>query len=176
MFTDFQLNVSQLLKEPIGSVRSYDFVDTEAHLPDGFRHQLTGAVQLLRTDRGLLAEVTADTDINIACSRCLSELKTPIKLNFQEEFLPSLDMVTRLPLTVPPSAFAIDEHHILDLGEALNQYALLAIPMKPLCSPSCKGLCPNCGKNLNLGPCQCTASAADSRWDALRSAMPEMNR
>ena len=64
--------------------------------------------------------------------------------------------------------FTIDDHHILDVSEAVRQYALTAIPLKALCSVNCAGLCQTCGKNLNEGPCQCPPRQMDSRWAKLR--------
>ncbi|MBA7688765.1 hypothetical protein ES703_97254 [subsurface metagenome] len=66
-----------------------------------------------------------------------------------------------------PGCFTIDEHHILDLTEAIRQYALLAIPMKPLCRGDCAGLCPNCGHNINQGPCDCSPQETEPRWSEL---------
>jgi uncharacterized protein len=72
-----------------------------------------------------------------------------------------------LPLPDEPGCFTIDERHILDLTEAIRQYTLLAIPMKPVCKTNCAGLCPNCGHNLNYGPCNCPPQEVDPRWSKL---------
>ena len=61
----------------------------------------------------------------------------------------------------------IDERHIIDFAEAIRQYAVLGIPMKPLCSDQCAGLCPTCGQNLNQGPCECPKAEIDPRWSEL---------
>jgi DUF177 domain-containing protein len=45
----------------------------------------------------------------------------------------------------------------------------LAVPMKPLCSPDCRGLCPRCGADLNRGACGCATETADPRWEALKA-------
>jgi len=52
------------------------------------------------------------------------------------------------------------------LEDALREQMLLALPMRVVCSENCKGLCPQCGKNLNVETCSC-APPADSRWQAL---------
>jgi len=44
----------------------------------------------------------------------------------------------------------------------------LAVPMKPLCSAECRGLCPQCGAELNSGPCGCESETTDPRWEALK--------
>ena len=45
----------------------------------------------------------------------------------------------------------------------------MAVPMKPLCREDCQGLCPECGKDLNLGPCAGAHETVDPRWEALRA-------
>jgi uncharacterized protein len=87
----------------------------------------------------------------------LSSFRSPLVLDIEEEYFPVIDVVSGSSLSLPerPGCFTIDERHILDLTEAIKQYALLAIPMKPLCRQDCRGLCPNCGHNLNEGPCDC---------------------
>jgi uncharacterized protein len=83
-------------------------------------------------------------------------------------------VVTGMPLPVPsPDAFTIDAHHILDLSEAVRQYTVINIPMKPLCKPNCAGLCPQCGANRNEAPCQCPQEQGDPRWAVLQQLLPK---
>lgn len=56
----------------------------------------------------------------------------------------------------------------IDLGLALREQVLLALPPSPLCKEDCKGLCPKCGKDLNDGECGCDRTVADPRWAALK--------
>ena len=51
--------------------------------------------------------------------------------------------------------FPLDDHHQLDLTEAVRQNVLTALPMVTICQEDCQGLCAQCGKDLNLGPCTC---------------------
>jgi uncharacterized protein len=76
-----------------------------------------------------------------------------------------------MPLPDEPGAFRIDERHIIDLSEAVRQYTLLAVPMKPLCEAACAGICPTCGKNLNLGACRCPPPEGDPRWAKLQKLL-----
>ena len=95
----------------------------------------------------------------------------PLTLNIEEEYFPTTDVVSGASLPIPdePGCFTIDEHHILDLTEAVCQYALLAIPMKPLCREDCAGLCPKCGHDLNQGSCGCLSQETELRWSELRN-------
>ena len=56
----------------------------------------------------------------------------------------------------------------LDLGAICWEEFVLALPVNPLCRPDCKGLCPQCGANLNDGPCQCAPEEGDPRMAVLR--------
>lgn len=162
-----QINVSQQLKASIGSMRDYEvsgIVDIE-----GGNNTVRGEVRLTRTDRGILAKGALHTEIELTCSRCLSLFNCPLTLNIEEEYFPTTDILSDAPLPLPdePGSFTIDEHNILDLTEAIRQYAILAIPMKPLCQEDCAGLCPTCGANLNQAPCNCPPEPADPRWSEL---------
>jgi uncharacterized protein len=55
----------------------------------------------------------------------------------------------------------------VQLEDALKEQILLALPMRSLCRPDCKGLCPQCGQNRNLVQCGCPPQVADIRWAAL---------
>ena len=74
---------------------------------------------------------------------------------FDEEFLPGTDIRTGLPLHVPgqDEQPLIDEHHELDLDEVLRQSILTSLPLRPLCTAACPGLCSFCGQRLD-GPHQ----------------------
>jgi uncharacterized protein len=158
-----QLNVSQLLKSSIGSTRNYDLSDTVDITGGG--SMVEGKVRLTRTDRGILVKGMLHTGVEVTCSRCLSLFSCPLALNIEEEYFPTTDIIngTSLPLPDEPGCFTIDEHHVLDLTEAIRQYALLATPMKPLCDEDCAGLCPYCGHNLNQGACNCLNQSSERK-------------
>jgi uncharacterized protein len=62
----------------------------------------------------------------------------------------------------------VDGVPVLNLAALLWEEFSLALPVKPLCRPDCKGLCPECGKNLNEGACGCSPDTGDPRLAALR--------
>jgi uncharacterized protein len=164
-----QINVSQLLREPIGATRDYQINEAADIAGDGKSYLVQGKCRLLRTQRSILVKCALNINVELTCSRCLSLFRHPLTLNFEEEYLPTVDVVSGSPLPLPEDAgvFTIDEHHTLDLTEAIRQYTLLAIPMKPLCRKECAGLCPNCGHNLNQGRCDCPVQSTDPRWSEL---------
>ena len=161
------INVAQQLKSPIGTVGNYQLDDVVAITGDDLRIQ--GEVRLMRTDRSILVKGTLHGEIELTCGRCLSRFGCRLTLDIEEEYFPTNDVVTgtSLPLPDEPGCFAIDQHNILDLTEAIQQYALMAIPIKPLCRADCAGLCPTCGRNLNQAPCHCPPKPANLRWSEL---------
>ena len=135
-----EINVSQQLKASIGSIRNYKV--SEVIDIGKSESMVQGEVRLTRTDRGILVKGTLHTEVEVTCSRCLTLFNYPLILNIEEEYFPVLDVVSgaSLPLPEEPGCFTIDERHTLDLTEAIRQYGLLAIPMKPLCREDCAGL------------------------------------
>jgi uncharacterized protein len=168
-----QINVSQLLREPMGATRDYQINEVTDVVGDGKDYLVQGDVRLLRTQGSILAKCALSTEVELTCSRCLTVFRYPLTLNFEEEYSPTVDVVSGAPLPLPEEAgaFTIDERHILDLTEAAHQYTLLAIPMKPLCHQDCAGLCPQCGHNLNQGRCDCPAPDIDPRWSELKKLL-----
>ena len=160
-----QINVSQQIKEPIGSTRTCKIDETA----DVAGSRVQGEVRLTRTDRGILVQGAVDTKIELTCSRCLGLFGYPLTLHIEEEYFPTTDVFSGTPLSVPSESggFTIDGHHIIDLAEAVRQYSVLGTPMKPLCTEDCAGLCPTCGHNLNEGLCNCPPQEIDPRWSKL---------
>ncbi len=151
-----QINVAQLMKESTGATRTLE-VDDSLRLDTATDCRIRGQAELLRTKTGVLVRGTFVGSTRLTCSRCLSPFEHPLAFEIEEEFLPTVEVSTgvAIPLDEDSAPFTIDEHHILDLGEPLRQYGLLAMPMKPLCRHDCAGLCPHCGVNLNQASCDC---------------------
>ena len=164
-----QINVSQLLKTSIGTDRGYEVSEDIDNTGGGEVREVKGEISLLRTNRGILVKGVLNTVVELTCSRCLSVFTFPVTLNINEEYIPTVDIDSGAPLPSArePGSFTIDEHHTIDLGEAIRQYTLLATPIKPLCREDCAGLCANCGHNLNEGGCDCPPLVADPRWSKL---------
>ena len=160
------INVAQLLKESVGALRCLDVSGDE-------ELDAQGEVELVRTDRSILVRGRVSTEVETTCSRCLHPISCPVTFEIEEEFFPVIDIVTGVALASPedPEAFTIDEGHILDLHEAVRQYALVTLPIKRLCQPGCRGLCPDCGHNLNQGACSCSEPAYDPRWAKLEQLL-----
>ncbi len=153
-----EFNVAQLLKGPVGGTRDFELDDDVANLDQELHpvKNLVGYVHFVRTAQGILVEGKAHVELELICSRCLTPFVQEIEIVFEDEFRPVLDPLTGYFLDVSgvEPALLITRKHMLILDELIREKLLLAIPMKPLCSPDCKGLCPVCGHNLNEGPCE----------------------
>jgi uncharacterized protein len=173
-----QFNVAQLLKAPIGTSRAFDVAADFGLIEENpTTRPVTGSVRVTKTKRGVLIDARLKTAVVLQCGRCLEEGETPIDVHIQEEFLPTIDLATGLVVTLDQEdseAFRVGEDHILDLEEPLRQYALLAMPLKPLCQPDCRGLCPSCGRNLNIGACDCRSEQADNPLAPLASLLQQL--
>jgi uncharacterized protein len=165
-------NVAQLLKEGVGATRERPINGDIYHIDEnnpGPVH-INGDALLVRTPRGVLVTGHAEADLVLACRRCLEPVETGVDIDFDEEYVATVDVETGVSLTLAEDddrASLIDDQHILDLTEVLRQYIVIESTSSGLCRPDCKGLCPTCGSNLNLGMCQCDRSMMDPRWAAL---------
>jgi len=174
---DMDYNLAQLLKQPIGAGREYSLNQSLKGLDPLIEaaEPLVGLVKLTRTKDGVLLALKAGTRLAVACSRCLEPVAVPVTLDFEEQFLQTVDIITGAPLATARDdpSLLIDGHHDMHLGDLIREYLLLALPMHTLCRDDCKGLCPHCGHNLNSGPCGCGDEATDDRWSALKALLQD---
>ncbi len=156
-----QFNVSQLLRERVGSNRQYELG------PEAPLHR--GAVALIRTPTGVLVRCEADVILDASCSRCLAPFGYRAQISFEEVFYQQVDVVTgvRVKTEAEPESFLIDTNHTIDITEAVRQYSEMAAAMQPLCRPDCPGICPECGQDLSTATCECDRTPVDARWRAL---------
>lgn len=162
-----QFNVAKLLKSPPGDERQYTFDEDERRFEE-LAGKVHGQVRLMRTDRGVMATADVETAVGCTCSRCLRRFVLPVGFHIVEEYFPTIDIGSGVHVEPPTGEhFTIDQHHILDLGEAVREYAIFNTPMKPLCDEACAGFCPECGADLNQTKCDCRPIQIDSRWAKL---------
>ena len=133
------INVTQLLKEPVGSSQSYR---VNGLLGDDIDGCIEGTAKMIRTGRGVLVQCESSAEVKLICSRCLGAFSCPISFAAEEEFLAVAGMSDD---SVPspseqPDGFTMNDKNIVDLGELIRQYVLLNLPMKPLCRPDCPGI------------------------------------
>ncbi|MGB0387638.1 MAG: YceD family protein [Ardenticatenaceae bacterium] len=173
-----QFNVAQLLKEPIGSTRKYlvndDLDDLDPELV--IQTPIKGQLKFTKIPKGILVNGDFKTMLEFSCDRCLEPLDQTISIELEEEFRPAVDLLTGASLPQSEDdeeATQIDAKNIIDLSEVIRQALLLGFPSRRLCRSDCKGLCVECGQNLNQGECNCATESLDPRWSALRSLLEQ---
>jgi uncharacterized protein len=171
-------NVAQLLKAPVGTAQrapldnndELELDENEARLAG----PVTGQVRMHRTNQGVFVDGLADVPVELQCTRCLKTFTQTFSLQIRELFYPTIDVDTGVAVPPPENddlSFPIDHNHVLDLREAIRQNLLLAMPIKTLCKEDCAGLCPQCGKDWNEGPCDCVIEVDDDRFSALHQLL-----
>ena len=160
-----RLNLSAIIEMPGGSVpfqceletEGLDFPSVRAYPRKPFaKGRVFNEAGILRLEGTLTAEMIC------VCDRCGGEV----------ESLKEMDLDATIVEENPeddPSLFVLEGNEI-DLDELLSTLFILDMETKFLCKEDCKGLCPTCGKNLNLGPCGCRKSL-DPRFAVLEQLL-----
>ncbi len=94
--------------------------------------------------------------LELECGRCLEPFALPVHATFELRYLPlEVDAATEAEreITDDDLTTAFYKDGTLDILDLMREQFLLALPMKPLCVESCRGLCSHCGANLNRGEC-----------------------
>jgi uncharacterized protein len=155
-----------------------------ADLPGGDEeYRVTAPVDLRMTihmDRDRFRLVgTVKTELELQCSRCLEPFKLPVDRAFDLRYLPAAavepkmddDDDDEIEVEDDDVAMTFYRDEQIDLNELLREQFYLALPMKPLCSEDCKGICPQCGTNRNTAPCDCTPQWEDPRLAGLKTLL-----
>lgn len=109
--------------------------------------------------------------LELTCSRCLEPFTLPVAADFDLRYVPRTENTGEGEKEVDEDdlATAYYSNEQIDLTHLIMEQFQLAVPMKPLCADDCKGLCPQCGTNLNTGTCDCNQKWDDPRFAALRN-------
>ena len=127
---------------------------------------------------GELSKSAAKTDVKgsinapleVDCTRCLTALQRDLDIVFDVDFVDKELFPNSRETHLESADLDTDviEGNELDLTKIVREQILLNLPEQVLCRQDCKGICPNCGKDLNEGDCQCGEDDIDPRWAALK--------
>jgi len=109
-----------------------------------------------------------DATVGFECGRCLTPLSIKVEQSFDLLYLPPLGAGDEHELHDDDLSIAFYQGDAIDIDDLVREQVELALPMTRLCSEACRGLCDQCGANLNQGDCACTAEVTDPRWAALK--------
>jgi len=161
-----KFNLASLLKEPVGSQASFDLDKAQQRLAEDLCVDFVrGTVDFTRINKGISGEGQLRSQIQLECARCLETFAQPLDLHLEAQF-GSYPMKPQ-----GETIFPIGGKGILDLTAALREHVLLDLPMRPLCKPNCRGLCVECGKNLNEETCDCVKETIDPRLIGLKDLL-----
>ncbi len=174
-------NVAGLLHEPPGATRDVRLRDHYVSLgPDvELAGPLDADLRLQRTNRGILAGGELRAPLRRTCARCTDPYVEEVRVSVSEEFLPSLDPETGLPIHAgageSETAQQINEHHEIDLDGIFHDELSLTEPMHPLCRTDCAGLCAQCGGRVDSGDHRHGTDEIDPRLAGLAVLLRDRN-
>jgi uncharacterized protein len=149
-------------------VHAYSFSITPAELglPSEFRDGVDIKATLEKTSRQILLRASVATMTDVPCDRCVTLIREPLGSGYQMYYVWEETEAER----IDPSEVQVmlPGQTVIDLADDVRQTVLLALPLKHVCREDCRGLCPQCGKNLNEGSCDCKETRVDGRWDKLK--------
>lgn len=159
----FKLNVGFLLNDGPGHSQ-----DSKIDFPlvrvadDLILEFVRGPLRLSRTKEGILVQAQLTAGIDDECYRCLTPVLREENIRIEELFAFN---------NTGHSEFMVSDDAILDLAPLLREEMLLALGHGALCQPDCKGLCPECGANLNQTVCTCNTDRIDPRLEKLKTLL-----
>jgi len=130
-------------KIPEGGIELTEKIQPEALSIDtegvSFFKPVDVKANVLKSGAEMFADILLEAPVEYTCSKCLSKFEGIFKKKFN------------LILEVKPA-------EVVDLSDEIRQEIILDYPIRIICKEDCKGLCPNCGQNLNTGECDCNKS------------------
>lgn len=163
----FRLNVGFVIHQEVGYKHEFPFEHEKIQVSDDLDlRNFEGVATIGRTPQGLIVQADFSAEITLECVRCLNEFNHHLNWNFTELYAFNSRSVSDSGLIIPEDA------HI-DLQPLIREYALLEIPLKPLCKPTCKGLCAVCGEDLNVRDCGHRDTVEESPFSALKDLLEE---
>ena len=130
---------------------------------------VTGKVRLAGNEVFVNGHV--ETRAQVECDRCLKPVELPVSADFSLEYITGEEYASSAAaeLTEAELSVSVFDGEAIDVDEIVKEQILLAVPTRMLCREDCKGICPECGTDLNAGECTCIKNDIDPRWAALKN-------
>ena len=131
--------------------------------------EVSGSVR--ETGDGVFVNGHIETLAQLECDRCLKPIELPVSADFALEYITGADYESSSAAALSDEEMSVSvfEGESIDVDEIVREQILLAVPARTLCREECKGICPECGIDLNTGECSCAVDEVDPRWAALKS-------
>lgn len=124
-------------------------------------------VALTKYESQIILDSETGITASLICDRCAKEFQSVINSSYKLVYLFRISSEVE-EIGNEEVVYIHPDTDKIDLDKDIRDYAILAVPMKKLCSENCKGLCPKCGRNLNDSPCDCVEEIIDPRWEPLQ--------
>jgi uncharacterized protein len=130
-------------------------------------------LKIKKIDTQVMVNGNIWADAELQCSRCLKVFKSRISFPFEAVFHPieQLKEEEKHELRIEELDMGFYSKDELDLVDIIKEQIMLNLPMKTLCNDLCKGICLQCGADLNTGDCGCSEKDIDSRLVVLRKLL-----
>jgi uncharacterized protein len=121
----------------------------------------------------MLVKGELGTRVELQCSRCLKNFQRDLDVPVNVIYHPAEELrgEERHEIKDDELDMGFYEGDELDVGELIVEQILLNVPMKPLCTDACRGMCPKCGADLNLKACDCELKVVDPRLEVLKKLL-----
>ncbi|HEY2981508.1 MAG TPA: DUF177 domain-containing protein [Anaerolineales bacterium] len=160
-----RINVGFLVNQEVGYSHEFPFEFKKIQVSDDLSlRDFSGLATMGRTPQGLLVQGEFSGETTLQCVRCLTDYEHRLRWDLTELYAFKTKSVTDSGLIVPEDAQ-------IDLAPLMREYALLEVPINPLCRPDCKGLCPVCGENRNDVDCGHRPQQDDSPFAVLKNLL-----
>jgi uncharacterized protein len=155
--------------EEVSSVMAY--LTSLSRIDFGFEKPLHTEATVLKIGQSFFLKGNVETTLRLTCVRCLNDFSFPISSSFDLTLSPLKKAFTEEEAELKEEDLESNffEEGEIRLSEIACEQVFLEIPYKPLCREDCRGLCPVCGKDLNLSPCYCVPENSESAFDALKN-------
>ncbi len=136
-----------------------------------FEKPMHTAARIVKVGQSFFLKGNVETTLRLTCVRCLSDFSFPISSSFDLTLSPLKKAPTEeeVELKEEDMESSFFEGGEIHLSEIACEQVFLEIPYKPLCREDCRGLCPVCGKDLNLSTCDCVPENSESAFSALKN-------
>jgi len=110
-----------------------------------------------------------EAEVEVHCDRCLSAFRLAVTPDFDVFYAPLAVLMPEeeVQLTERDLQFGFYQNELIDIDALVREQIRLALPFRLLCREDCRGLCPQCGADLNHETCRCAPPQVDARWAAL---------
>lgn len=133
-------------------------------------HSLDVSCDVVKVQETVSLHLRLEAKIDFDCGRCLESFSLPMRGDGHYTLVPFReDEKGDGEWSGEDDAFGFYREDLIDLESLVYEQVLLQIPLKPLCSENCRGLCPRCGTNLNVSSCSCRGDRANSPFAALKN-------